>query len=96
MYRTLIAAAAFAVMSLGAANVSHAQDLATPDQYTRQAQAPGEDVQGRPVGEPTEGENVQSQDRFWVWYGPACWSRLVFVGYNWFGRPLYQRYVWCR
>jgi len=99
MNRTLTAAAAFAVISFGAANVSEAQELSfndvnTLDQYAQQV--PGADVQGQPTGEERDAETIQGQDRFWVWYAPYCWSRWVYVGYNWFGRPVYQRYTWCR
>jgi hypothetical protein len=99
MYRTLIAAAVFAAISLGTTSLSQAQesgfnDVNTLDQYAQQV--PGADVQGQPTGDERDAGTIQAQDRFWVWYAPACWSRWVYVGYNWFGRPVYQRYVWCR
>jgi len=96
MYRTLIAAAAFAVVSFGAVNISQAQQWNTVDEFVRQVQAPSEDVQGQPTGEEKEGDAVEAQDRFWIIYSPYCWSRWVYVGYNYYGRPLYRRYVWCR
>jgi hypothetical protein len=97
MYRTLIAAAAFAVISLGTVNASSAQGFSLPalngtDQVA--LAAPGDDVHGQPTGEEKEGQDVQSQERAWVWIN-ACWSRWYFVGYNWWGRPVYRRYVSC-
>jgi hypothetical protein len=94
MYRTFIAAAAFVAISLGAPGASHAQEMNSLDQYAQAV--PSGDVQGQPTGEERDAGTIQSQDRFWVWYAPACWSRWIYVGYNWFGRPVYRRYVWCR
>ena len=96
MHRTLIAAAAFALISLGTVNAPHAQELTSPllnstDQIAMQT--PGDDVQGQPTGEERQGE-VQAQVRYWVWVN-ACWSRWRFVGYNQWGYPLYRRYVSC-
>ena len=96
MYRMLIAAAAFAAISIGTVNASSAQGfslqpLNSTDQVT--LQAPGADVQGTPTGEVKEGE-VQAGERYWAWIN-SCWSRWYFVGYNWWGRPLYRRYVSC-
>lgn len=99
MYRALIAAAAFAAISVGAINACHAQewdagDWNAQDQYSQQPLS--DDVQGQPTDEETEGRNFQGQERYWVWYRPYCWSRWVYVGYNGWGRPVYRRYVWCR
>jgi len=94
MARILIAAAAFAALSLGMANGSHAQQSETLDQYARQP--PPQDAQGEPTGEERTGPEIQDQDRFWIIFSPLCWSRWVYVGNNVFGVPLFRRYVWCR
>jgi hypothetical protein len=106
MYRTLIAAAAFAAISLGTANVSHAQQFSLPTwgaQIQTQTQVapaseptPGTDLLGQPTGEEREGETANANDRYWVWVNGGCWSRWVYVGNNWWGWPVYRRYVWCR
>jgi hypothetical protein len=51
-------------------------------------------VQGQPTNE--EREDVQENDRFWVWVDGYCWHRWVFIGYNGFGRPVYRNYRFCR
>src|SRR5436190_20013064 len=104
MYRTFIAAAAFAVISVGAITTSHAQgwqlpELNAPNQYTSSqysSQAvPGDDMQGQPTGEEREAQDLQPQDRAWVWVN-SCWTRWNYVGTNWWGRSIYRRYVVCR
>jgi hypothetical protein len=105
MYRTLIAAAAFTAISLGTANVSNAQQFSLPawgaqtetqTQVLSSEQAPGAGVLGQPTGDEREGNTVAANDRYWVWVNGGCWSRWVYVGNNWWGWPLYRRYVFCR
>src|SRR5262245_44379484 len=103
MYRTLVAAAAFAVISVGAITTSHAQqwnlpELSAPAQLSNQyisQPAPGDDIQGRSTGEEREAQDLEPQDRYWVWVN-SCWTRWSYVGTNWWGRRIYRRYVWCR
>jgi hypothetical protein len=57
---------------------------------------PGDDVLGQATGDELVIPNAQAQDRYWVWVNGTCWSRWVFVGYNWWGQATYRRYVYCR
>ena len=91
MFRALIAAAAFAALSFGSVTASQAQTRTIPEEV--QKLAPGDDVQGQPTNE--EREDVQENDRFWVWVDGYCWHRWVFIGYNGFGRPVYRNYRFC-
>src|SRR4051794_18227542 len=99
MYRTILAAAAFAVISVGAITTSHAQQWALPElnastPYTTQS-VPGDDMQGQSTGEEREAQELEPQDRAWVWVN-SCWTRWSYVGTNWWGRAIYRRYVVCR
>jgi hypothetical protein len=97
MHHTLIAAALFGALSLPTAAVSYAQEWNTKEwnyENASSSQPPSEDVQGQPTGE--ESEKLEGQNRSWVWYSQYCWSRWAYVGYNWWGRPVYRRYVSCR
>src|SRR3954453_14973908 len=104
MYRTFIAAAAFAVISVGAITTSQAQgwslpELNAPGQYTNQTgqytSQPGLGDEGQSTGEEREAQEMQPQDRTWVWVN-SCWTRWSYVGTNWRGRAIYRRYVVCR
>jgi len=97
MYRTLVAAAAFAVISAGAVTTSLAQESRLPGVNApgEPSTRPGEEIQGESTGEEREAQDVQPQDRMWVWVN-SCWTRWSYVGTNFFGRPIYRRYVWCR
>jgi len=97
MYRTLIAAVAFAAISAGAITTSHAQASRLPESNApgEFSARPGEEVQGEATNEEREAQDVQPEERMWVWVN-SCWSRWRYVGNNIFGRPLYRRYVWCR
>ena len=102
MYRTLIAAAALATISLGASNASLAQewnirDWSAPTWTSRDQlseETPTEDVEGQLTGEETQAPNAEEQGRCWGWH--HGWHHGWHGWHGWhhgWHRPVY---VWYR
>jgi hypothetical protein len=96
MFRTLIAAAAFATLALASALPSHAQKLAvTPDQFA----APEESAADGDVAEDrllivnrNSGRVIYDDGRNDLY----CATQRIVVGYTCWGRPIYRRTMRCR